>query len=453
MKTMYHLILLQLMMISRSALPYFTPPSPGYKNFVHSCLQKCYNLSSVEAPQDSPPSETLIVRNLSREINPEVVKSYFEEHGSVKQFDELIGRRGMAFVTYNEISSAETAYRKLQGTVMNDSIISIEFEQTEPSNTKSRPTESNTNKNSPSETQITSGSLQEAKGDHPALDLSQAQPSTSKSADIPLVDSKLIQPESLPAEHEPKVEAKPIDGSDRLGEARKLQQMLSKIKDVNVPKTAPPSDPPASVPKPALSEQPTLRVESSWSSMDETVVGSQNSSDGDIDSPGLPSSADIASLMSWVQQQNASPQSQPAQTAPEPVPISWGSEKDNSIAMAHPSLDAPSANAVGQNMDVSMEGSFSTTPMPVPPVPVYPFVGYNSSMPWTNFTHSFGGGYGPMQLLPFSPSFLPLPLPPQPPIVPFTDQGTSSAVPTTAPVNLEAVEKLQKILSQILDHR
>ncbi|KAJ4489068.1 hypothetical protein C8R41DRAFT_867873 [Lentinula lateritia] len=75
-----------------------------------------------------------------------MVERQFEVHGPVDQFDELISRRGLAFVTYVSFSilwslgvpligaiqydsgAAQTAFRKMRGSVIDGSIINVQFE-------------------------------------------------------------------------------------------------------------------------------------------------------------------------------------------------------------------------------------------------------------------------------------------------------------------------------------
>ncbi|KAJ4473292.1 hypothetical protein C8J55DRAFT_519097 [Lentinula edodes] len=75
-----------------------------------------------------PPSNTLIIRNLSNKSDPKMVKHQFEVHGPVDQFDELISRRGVVFVTYYDSGAAQIAFRKMRGSVIDGSIINVQFE-------------------------------------------------------------------------------------------------------------------------------------------------------------------------------------------------------------------------------------------------------------------------------------------------------------------------------------
>ncbi|KAJ3980570.1 hypothetical protein F5890DRAFT_1557566 [Lentinula detonsa] len=75
-----------------------------------------------------PPSNTLIVRNLASGSDPKIVERQFEMFGLVEQFDELIRRRGVAFITYYDRSAAQTAFRKMQGSKIDGSVINIQFE-------------------------------------------------------------------------------------------------------------------------------------------------------------------------------------------------------------------------------------------------------------------------------------------------------------------------------------
>ncbi|KAJ3799433.1 hypothetical protein GGU11DRAFT_777027, partial [Lentinula aff. detonsa] len=76
----------------------------------------------------NPPSNTLIVRNLASGSDPKIVERQFEMYGLVEQFDELIRRRGVAFITYYDRSAAQTAFRKMQGSKIDGSVINIQFE-------------------------------------------------------------------------------------------------------------------------------------------------------------------------------------------------------------------------------------------------------------------------------------------------------------------------------------
>lgn len=120
-----------------------------------------YQLSHQALRSMDPPSNTLIIRNLSvsfprdspgyiyqcvfskNKSDPKMVERQFEVHGPVDQFDELISRRGLAFVTYVSFSilwslgvpligaiqydsgAAQTAFRKMRGSVIDGSIVSV----------------------------------------------------------------------------------------------------------------------------------------------------------------------------------------------------------------------------------------------------------------------------------------------------------------------------------------
>ncbi|KAJ3905975.1 hypothetical protein F5879DRAFT_687576 [Lentinula edodes] len=86
-----------------------------------------------------PPSNTLIIRNLSNKSDPKMVKHQFEVHGPVDQFDELISRRGVVFVTYYDSGAAQTAFRKMRGSVIDGSIINVQFEPLSLASGKSQP--------------------------------------------------------------------------------------------------------------------------------------------------------------------------------------------------------------------------------------------------------------------------------------------------------------------------
>ncbi|KAF8825529.1 hypothetical protein HHX47_DHR6000302 [Lentinula edodes] len=86
-----------------------------------------------------------------------MVKHQFEVHGPVDQFDELISRRGVVFVTYvsflilwslgvpligaiqYDSGAAQTAFRKMRGSVIDGSIINVQFEPLSLASGKSQP--------------------------------------------------------------------------------------------------------------------------------------------------------------------------------------------------------------------------------------------------------------------------------------------------------------------------
>ncbi|KAH7105153.1 hypothetical protein BKA62DRAFT_438382 [Auriculariales sp. MPI-PUGE-AT-0066] len=61
------------------------------------------------------PCRTLFIRNIKYETSSDDVRRRFEEFGEIKSFYDLVGSRGMVFVTYFDLRAAERARERLQG--------------------------------------------------------------------------------------------------------------------------------------------------------------------------------------------------------------------------------------------------------------------------------------------------------------------------------------------------
>jgi RNA recognition motif-containing protein len=61
------------------------------------------------------PCRTLFIRNIKYETSSDEVRGKFEDHGDVKTFFDLIGSRGMVFVTYVRARCCENAVRTADG--------------------------------------------------------------------------------------------------------------------------------------------------------------------------------------------------------------------------------------------------------------------------------------------------------------------------------------------------
>lgn len=80
-----------------------------------------------ERIQRERPCRTLFIRNIKYETNSEDVRRSFEEHGNIKTFFDLIATRGMVFVTYYDLRSAERARERLQGSEISGRPIDVHY--------------------------------------------------------------------------------------------------------------------------------------------------------------------------------------------------------------------------------------------------------------------------------------------------------------------------------------
>ena len=92
---------------------------PGHQH--HNNQQQSNN----ERVQRIKPCRTLFVRNINYEANPDSVRKPFESFGELSNFFDLIGRRGMCFVTYFDVRSTELAFNAMQDAQIDNRSVSL----------------------------------------------------------------------------------------------------------------------------------------------------------------------------------------------------------------------------------------------------------------------------------------------------------------------------------------
>ncbi|KAH9920199.1 uncharacterized protein BXZ73DRAFT_52250 [Epithele typhae] len=80
-----------------------------------------------ERIQRERPCRTLFIRNIKASPTSDDVRRLFEEHGEIKTFFDLIGNRGMVFVTFYDIRAAERARDRLQGSEISGRPIDVHY--------------------------------------------------------------------------------------------------------------------------------------------------------------------------------------------------------------------------------------------------------------------------------------------------------------------------------------
>ncbi|KAJ7597346.1 hypothetical protein C8J56DRAFT_919800 [Mycena floridula] len=80
-----------------------------------------------ERIQRERPCRILFIRNIKYETNSADVRRQFEEFGTIKTFFDLISTRGMVFVTYYDLRSAERARERMQGSEISGRPIDVHY--------------------------------------------------------------------------------------------------------------------------------------------------------------------------------------------------------------------------------------------------------------------------------------------------------------------------------------
>ncbi|GAA98917.1 uncharacterized protein L969DRAFT_88965 [Mixia osmundae IAM 14324] len=73
------------------------------------------------------PGRTLFVRSVKYDTKPQDIRDMFERFGEIRSFYDIIGKRGMAFVSYYDLRAAQMAKERLQGTQLQGRPIDVHF--------------------------------------------------------------------------------------------------------------------------------------------------------------------------------------------------------------------------------------------------------------------------------------------------------------------------------------
>lgn len=73
------------------------------------------------------PCRTLFVRNVHFDITEDQIRKIFEKYGDIKGIYNLLGKRGLAFITFYDLRAAEKAKREMQEFDLNGRKIDIHF--------------------------------------------------------------------------------------------------------------------------------------------------------------------------------------------------------------------------------------------------------------------------------------------------------------------------------------
>ncbi|KAK4693698.1 hypothetical protein P7C70_g8877, partial [Phenoliferia sp. Uapishka_3] len=73
------------------------------------------------------PCRTLFVRNISYETSADLVRDRFDRIGEIKAFFDLVGTRGMAFITYYDLRPATMAKDAINGTDLNGRQVDVHY--------------------------------------------------------------------------------------------------------------------------------------------------------------------------------------------------------------------------------------------------------------------------------------------------------------------------------------
>lgn len=74
-----------------------------------------YRLGKDEANELERPCRRLFVRNCNFDVREEEIKDLFTAYGEIKNFCDLISRRGICFLTFYDLRGAERARTALNG--------------------------------------------------------------------------------------------------------------------------------------------------------------------------------------------------------------------------------------------------------------------------------------------------------------------------------------------------
>ncbi|KAK8900063.1 hypothetical protein M9Y10_002386 [Tritrichomonas musculus] len=109
-------------------LPSFQTYSFIYSSFPYSVTNDALSQSSCSSlSSKSKNSNTLFVKNLPFEMSSDKVKKMFEKYGEVAFIKSQIHERGIAFITFYDMRSAEKAYEKLHGTDFHGRHLVVDF--------------------------------------------------------------------------------------------------------------------------------------------------------------------------------------------------------------------------------------------------------------------------------------------------------------------------------------
>ncbi|WVO16675.1 hypothetical protein L204_104355 [Cryptococcus depauperatus] len=85
------------------------------------------NRSIEERIQLERPCRTLFVRNVQYEADPMALREQFESYGQIKNFYEMIHNRGMIFITYYDLRSAQRARDAMHGLQLSRRPIDVHY--------------------------------------------------------------------------------------------------------------------------------------------------------------------------------------------------------------------------------------------------------------------------------------------------------------------------------------
>ncbi|KGB79775.2 hypothetical protein CNBG_5613 [Cryptococcus deuterogattii R265] len=85
------------------------------------------NRSIEERIQQERPCRTLFVRNVQYDADPESLRLQFEAFGQIKNFYEMVSKRGMIFISYFDSRAAQRARDAMHGTLVNRRPIDVHY--------------------------------------------------------------------------------------------------------------------------------------------------------------------------------------------------------------------------------------------------------------------------------------------------------------------------------------
>ncbi|AAW45857.1 hypothetical protein CNBJ1460 [Cryptococcus deneoformans B-3501A] len=85
------------------------------------------NRSIEERIQQERPCRTLFVRNVQYDADPESLRLQFESFGQIKNFYEMVSKRGMIFISYFDSRAAQRARDAMHGTLVNRRPIDVHY--------------------------------------------------------------------------------------------------------------------------------------------------------------------------------------------------------------------------------------------------------------------------------------------------------------------------------------
>jgi RNA recognition motif-containing protein len=107
---------------SRSSHPYSRGPDEDRGSKKTPAIGKITSLFSFigkdEANELERPCRRLFVRNCNFDVREDEIKELFTAYGEIKNFCDLISRRGICFLTFYDLRGAERARTALNGSNM-----------------------------------------------------------------------------------------------------------------------------------------------------------------------------------------------------------------------------------------------------------------------------------------------------------------------------------------------